>query len=79
MSGRGPGRENKVSGWKLSYAMKALRLHRETTAKCVAARLGVSVFTLRNTLYDIEKNQRGDVPASSRSARGPSFSTTGAR
>jgi hypothetical protein len=41
---------------KLRIAQRLDRIHKRTTHKAVAARLGVSIFTLREALYRAKRN-----------------------
>jgi hypothetical protein len=50
------GRPSVMTDVKLRYALRADRIHKKTTHKAVAQRLGVSIFTLREALYRHRRN-----------------------
>jgi hypothetical protein len=45
------GRPSVMTEAKVRYALKADRIHKATTNKAVAARLGVNISTLRQAIY----------------------------
>jgi hypothetical protein len=55
------GRPTVMTDAKLRYALRADRIHKKTTHKAVAQRLGVSIFTLREALY---RHRRNSIPGS---------------